>query len=172
MRILSQRHNTSTDHSPGFRPRKPGSNTLVALRHKIIIFTCARLNICGTVERIKHLRIPALAKMLFLIPASTFAVFVPYSMLVGWNLITLFVFWFVIMPWTMMLFANLWSRGKNVEVNALVGMMVFYAFFSFMTYKVIDYGEWNPVTLSFCYNLVIMAAVIWSNQADKKAVKI
>ena len=70
----------------------------------------------------------------FLTALSLFVVLVPYSLFLGWNLITTLFFWFILLP----IVANLTSyffRSPDNLVAAVLGEVLFYAFMIFMIYK-------------------------------------
>jgi len=61
-------------------------------------------------------------------------VFAPFSLLAGWNIVTLLVFWFVIVPWIAVYIPGKASQNKNHLLESLVGLVLFYSFMMFLIY--------------------------------------
>lgn len=66
---------------------------------------------------------------------GAFLIFAPFSLLMGWNLLTLLLFWFVIVPWIAIFLPAKISRNKGHLTESLAGLILFYAFMVFLIYE-------------------------------------
>ena len=70
-----------------------------------------------------------------IVPSCIFLVLVPYSVIAGWNGLTLFIFWFLLCP-ALTLYLNALLLRKSYRIwKALISMVAFYGFMVFMIYK-------------------------------------
>jgi hypothetical protein len=72
---------------------------------------------------------------IMLLPVILFAVLAPFSMFVGWNLFTMLLMWFIVMPFIAVNFSTILKLRGNHLVQALAGLIIFYGFMVFMIYK-------------------------------------
>lgn len=93
------------------------------------------------------------------IPVVLAIVFVPYSMLIGWNLITLFIFWFVITPALTIYFPTRISNNKNHLFESLVGLIMFYALMVFIIYDHYQTDYFQIMMLSCVINMVMISVI-------------
>lgn len=96
-----------------------------------------------------------------IVPAGLTLVLIPYSMLIGWNLATLVLFWFLIIPGLTLYLPTLVSNNKSHLLESLVGLVIFYSFMVFMTYKLYDTDHFKVMMVSCMVNaiVVLMSAV-------------
>ena len=72
---------------------------------------------------------------LFSVPVLLFILLLPFSFLTGWNMATLIIYWFFVTPFVAEYVPTIFSKNKNQLVESLTGMLIFYSFMGFMTYK-------------------------------------
>ncbi len=73
-------------------------------------------------------------KGVLIVPIGIAIILVPLSLLIGWNLVTLIVFWLVITPALTIYLPKLVSKNINHLFESLVGMGIFYALMVLMIY--------------------------------------
>src|ERR1041385_9103251 len=75
-------------------------------------------------------------KMLGVICIATglFAVLALFSFVLGWNLVTLLLFWFVVIPLSVIYIPRLISRADPLITTSLAGLILFYAVMVLMIY--------------------------------------
>ncbi len=70
----------------------------------------------------------------FCVPVGLAVVLVPFSLLIGWNLLSAVIFWLVLTPVLAEHLPTLISRNKNSLAESLTGLLIFYALMVFMIY--------------------------------------
>jgi hypothetical protein len=83
-------------------------------------------------------------------------VFVPFSLLVGWNIFTLFFFWFMTVPALTLYLPAIISRNKNHLLESLTGMIIFYGLMVFMIYDHYQTDYFQVMMVSCGFNLLIV----------------
>jgi hypothetical protein len=68
-------------------------------------------------------------------PVILFILLFPFGFITGWNLTTLVIYWFFLTPFVAEYVPTIFSKDKNQLVESLTGMLIFYSFMGFMTYK-------------------------------------
>ena len=99
-----------------------------------------------------------------IIPIALAVVLVPFSILVGWNLFTLILFWFFIVPAIAILLPSWPSKNKNHVLESLVGLIVFYAIMVFMIYDHAMTDYFQIMILSCVINLVFVYLIGWTRK--------
>lgn len=94
-----------------------------------------------------------------IIPFGLALVLVPYSLLIGWNLLTLLLFWFVILPILTLYLPTKVSRNTNHLVEALSGLMIFYAIMVFMIYDHYQSDFFQLMILSLLINAGLVTGI-------------
>ena len=100
-----------------------------------------------------------------IVPVVLAIVFIPYSMLIGWNLITLFLFWFVITPALTIYFPTRTSKNKNHLIESLMGLIIFYALIVYMIYEHYQSDYFQIMILSWVINVILISVVTRTNKA-------
>ncbi|MBT3208038.1 MAG: hypothetical protein HN704_08015 [Bacteroidetes bacterium] len=72
---------------------------------------------------------------IFVVIASLSAVLVPYSLLFGWNVISVIVFWFFLVPLVSIAAARFYFNEKKQYLVSIVGCFLFYMCMLFMIYE-------------------------------------
>ena len=70
-----------------------------------------------------------------IVPVGLAIMLAPFSILIGWNLITAILFWLVLTPGLTIFLPPLVSRNKSHLFESLVGLTVFYSFMVFTVCK-------------------------------------
>ena len=66
---------------------------------------------------------------------SLVGILVPYSLLLGWNLITSLLFWFILVPLISILSSRFYNKISKNWIAAIIGCIVFYLLMVFMIYS-------------------------------------
>ena len=99
-----------------------------------------------------------------IVPFGLAIVFVPFSILIGWNLITLILFWLVLTPGLTIYLPPIVSSNKNHLFESLVGLTIFYAIMVFMIYDHYKTDYFQIMILSFVINLILVSVVTWTRR--------
>jgi hypothetical protein len=104
---------------------------------------------------------------LLLIQVCIMLVLVPYSTFLGWNGLTLFGFWFIILPVLSIYLSSRFLGKKTGVLHAMAVLVFFYSFMVFMIYKHFQTDFFAVMMISMFWNLLIMTFV-WLTEADDK----
>lgn len=107
-------------------------------------------------------------KSISLVFVGLLILLIPYSLLLGWNLLTLFVFWFALVPAAAVKIPTLFSGRDHSLFESLVGLLLFYVFMVFMTYKLYDTGYFQVMLFGLFINLIVFF-VLWKDRARTTA---
>ena len=99
-------------------------------------------------------------KVAILIPLCVFVVLAPYSFLLGWNGITLIVFWFFVVPGVILYLSSRFFKDSGVTGKAMVSLITFYSIMVFMTYKHFQSDYFAVMLFSFLFNSLVMGLVM------------
>lgn len=91
-------------------------------------------------------------------------VLVPFSLLIGWNLISLFLFWFVISPGLTIYLPTMVSGNRFHLFESLAGFVIFYAVMVFMIYDHFKTDYFQIMMLSFAINLILVSSICWTSR--------
>ena len=100
-------------------------------------------------------------KRILIVPVGLVIVLVPFSIWIGWNLVTLILFWFVITPGLTIYLPTLIANNKNYLVEALVGLIIFYAIMVLMIYDHYKTDYFQIMIVSCVINLILVSAIHW-----------
>jgi hypothetical protein len=102
---------------------------------------------------------------ILVLPIMLFTFFVPFSLFIGWNLFTLGLFWFVVIP---IIAVNsspiLKIRGSRL-LQAVGGLIIFYAVMVFMIYEHFHTDYFFVMMVSAGVNLIVIvvASLNWKS---------
>jgi len=99
-----------------------------------------------------------------IVPFGLAIVLAPFSILIGWNLMTLILFWLVVIPGLTIYLPTLVSRNKNHLVESLVGLTIFYAIMVFMIYDHYKTDYFQIMILSCVINLILVSVLTWTRR--------
>ena len=98
------------------------------------------------------------------VPIALVAVLIPFSMLIGWSLLTAILFWFLIVPTIAMHLPNKISRNKGHLIETLSGLIIFYAFMVFMIYDHFKTDLFQIMIVSCVVNLILVSLITWARR--------
>tara|TARA_A100000171_G_scaffold34837_1_gene33333 strand:+ start:748 stop:1101 length:354 start_codon:yes stop_codon:yes gene_type:complete len=96
------------------------------------------------------------------IPLVMTIILIPYSILIGWYMASMVVFWFVLIPLVSYLVPTKIFKSTKPMKESIIGLTIFYALMTFMIYEHSDFLQLMMV--SFVVNLLILFFI----QLDKK----
>ncbi|WP_339606625.1 hypothetical protein [uncultured Roseivirga sp.] len=96
------------------------------------------------------------------IPLAMVIILIPFSLLIGWNMASMVVFWFVLIPLVSYLVPTKVFKSTKPMKESIIGLTIFYALMTFMIYEHSDFLQLMMV--SFVVNLLILFFI----QLDKK----
>jgi hypothetical protein len=95
------------------------------------------------------------------VPLGLAITLVPFSMVIGWNLLTLILFWFVLTPGLATYLPAMLSNNRNHLFESQVGLIIFYGIMVFMIYDHYKTDYFQIMILSCLVNLVVVSAIHW-----------
>jgi len=99
-----------------------------------------------------------------IVPIALAAVLMPFSILVGWNLFTMILFWSFVVPAIAILLPSWLSENKNHVFESLVGMIGFCAIMVFMIYDHFKTDYFRVMVLSCAINIFFICLITWANR--------
>jgi hypothetical protein len=94
-----------------------------------------------------------------IVPFGLAVVLAPYSMIIGWNLLTLVLFWLVFTPALTIYLPILVSSNKGHLFESVVGLTLFYAIMVFMIYDHYKTDYFQFMILSCAINLILVSVI-------------
>lgn len=104
-----------------------------------------------------------------IVPFGLAILLAPYSMLIGWNLMTMVLFWLVLTPTLTIYLPTLVSRNKNHLLESVLGMTIFYALMVFMIYDHYKTDTFQFMIWSSVINLILVSVIIWIRTPETKS---
>ena len=98
-------------------------------------------------------------KGILIVPLGLSIVLIPFSMIIGWNLVTLILFWFLIIPALTLYLPAKVSGNRNHVWVSLLGLIIFYAIMVFMIYDHYETDYFQVMILSGIINLFVVTAI-------------
>ncbi|MFH6604361.1 hypothetical protein ACEZ3G_12790 [Maribacter algicola] len=102
-------------------------------------------------------------KGMVIIPIGLAIILVPFSILIGWNVVTLFLFWFILIPGVIIYLPTKVSSKKHHLFKSLAGLVVFYAIMIFMIYEHYKTDYFSVMIISSIINLISIFVFAWAN---------
>lgn len=93
------------------------------------------------------------------VPIALSIVMIPFSLLIGWNLITMVVFWLVITPALSYFLPGLVSGNKSRLLKSLSGLLIFYCIMVLMIYDHSKSDYFRVMALSGLINLATVSLI-------------
>jgi hypothetical protein len=108
-------------------------------------------------------------KGILIVPIGLAIVLVPFSILIGWNLITLTLFWLAITPAVTIYLPTVVSNNKNHLFESLVGLLIFYTIMVFMIYDHYKTDYFKVMILSCVINFIFVSVITWTRSSRTQA---
>lgn len=100
------------------------------------------------------------------VPIGLFILLVPFSLLIKWNLLTLVLFWFVLIPVLSIYLPGKVSKTKNHLFESLAGLMIFYGVMVFMIYDHHQSDYFQLMMISCLINLIVVSGVTYLRSSN------
>ena len=95
-----------------------------------------------------------------IVPVGLTIVLIPYSLLIGWSLITAFPFWFVITP-ALAIYLPFKTLGDNgYFFQSFIGLILFYGLMVFMIYDHYETDHFQIMIFSGMVNLILVSMIM------------
>ena len=105
--------------------------------------------------------------MVFAIPLCIFLVLAPYSLLVGWKVFTVLLFWLIIVPGVALFLNVKLLKETKPGWKVVVGLTSFYGFMIMMTYQHHATDYFAVMMFSFVWNLLMIMVVMLSDRTSR-----
>lgn len=105
----------------------------------------------------KEFRVKSLRSVLTAIGIAI--AFIPFSLLIGWNIFTMVLFWLVLTPFLAIYIPKLKSRNTSHLKESLAGLTLFYAAIIFMIYEHYKSDYFQMMIVSYVINVIMIVAV-------------
>ena len=110
-------------------------------------------------------------KGIFVVPLAITIVLVPFSLLIGWNLATLFLFWFVMIPIMALYLPRRISKNKDHLLESVAGVIIFYSLMVFMIYKQYQTDYFKVMIASLIFNLILVTLASRVDELNERLTK-
>ena len=107
-------------------------------------------------------------KRTFIVPIVLAILLVSFSTLIGWNLMTLFLFWFILIPILAVYLSNIISKNNNHLTESLAGLVIFYGGMVFMIFDHYRSDYFKIMLLSGLINLVLITVISFTIPSPKQ----
>jgi hypothetical protein len=97
---------------------------------------------------------------ILVLPIVLFTFFVPFSLFIGWNLFTLMLFWFVVIPIIAVNSSPILKIKGNRLLQTVGGLIIFYSMMVFMTYEHFHTDYFFVIMVSAGVNLIIVVLAV------------
>ncbi|MEQ1587308.1 MAG: hypothetical protein ABL895_15570 [Cyclobacteriaceae bacterium] len=104
----------------------------------------------------------------FIVILTLFIVLVPFSFLMGWNLITLFLFWFILVPAVSIYLPAKILKSEDWLIQAFGGLVSFYVVMVFMISKHYQTDYFKIMIVSGGVNLVVVAGFFLAKKLNQQ----
>lgn len=116
---------------------------------------------CTLMNPVMNMKSKDILKATLIVPFCLILVLIPYSMLIGWNLFTGVLFWYVITPALTIYLPGIFLKNRNHLLESLVGLLIFYALMVFMIYEHYKTDYFKVMMVSLVVNMMVIALFMW-----------
>jgi len=86
-------------------------------------------------------------------------IMVPFSFIIGWNLISILIFWFLIVPLVSITVPYIIRANERRQFQSIIGMILFYGIMIFMIYNQSATDYFKLMAVSGVVNLVLLIGI-------------
>jgi len=98
------------------------------------------------------------------VPIALSVVLIPFSLLIGWNLATMILFWLLIVPIIAIYLPIRVSKNKSHLFESLIGLIIFYAIMVWMIYDHFKTDYFKIMILSCLVNMFLICLITWASR--------
>lgn len=96
-----------------------------------------------------------------LIPLCLGIILIPFSILFGWNLVSLIIFWLVITPFISIFLPGKISNNSSHFFESLAGLVIFYSIMVFLIHEHFKTDYFQFMMLSLGINVLLILFSSW-----------
>lgn len=96
---------------------------------------------------------------IFVVPIGLAITLILFSLSIGWDPVTLFSFWFLLVPVLTLYLPTLLLRSKNNVFDSLFGLIIFYGLMIWMIYEHYQTDYFQIMIVSLVINIVIVFVI-------------
>jgi len=100
-------------------------------------------------------------KQTIIIPLASFILLALFSFSFGWNIFSLFLFWFVLIPVVASFLPIVFSKSEDYLHRSIIGLSIFYAFMVLMIYEHFQSDYFMIMIISLFCNIAAVAGITW-----------
>ena len=105
---------------------------------------------------------------------SLVTILVPYSLILGWNLFTSILFWFVLVPLISILTARFYDNPEKQSLAGIIGCLFFYLVIIFMIYSSYQSDQFKLMIVSIFSSLffiwILNRAIRWKDFGEEHSI--
>ncbi len=90
---------------------------------------------------------------------SLVLILIPFSLIIGWNLLSAVIFWFLIVPLITIAFPYLIQANKQHQMQSIIGIIFFYGAIVLMIYMQSATDFFKVMAVSGVVNLVLILGI-------------
>ena len=99
-----------------------------------------------------------------MVPIALSVVLIPFSILIGWNLATMILYWLLIVPTIAIYLPTKVSKNKSHLFESLIGLVIFYALMVWMIYDHFKTDYFQIMILSCVINIFFICVITWASR--------
>lgn len=93
------------------------------------------------------------------VPIGIALVLIPFSLLIGWNIVTVLIFWFILTPVITVYLPRLVSKRKNMLAESIAGILISYAIMFFMIFDHYQTDMFFMIMVSCGFNMLVITMI-------------
>lgn len=105
-------------------------------------------------------------KVLLTILAGLIVMFLAFSLIIGWNIVTLFIFWIIIVPISVIFAPIAVSNKTNHFFESIAGLVIFYGLVIFLIYNHYQSDYFQFMMWSGAINLMVVSIVTYQKKVS------
>ena len=102
------------------------------------------------------------------IPLAMVIILIPFSLLIGWNIASMVIFWFLLIPLVSHLIPRKVFKSTNPMKESIIGLTIFYALMTFMIYEHSDFLQ--LMMISFVVNILVTFFIQFDKKVNREVV--
>jgi hypothetical protein len=110
-----------------------------------------------------------LLKGIFAVLIGLAIVLIPFSIFIGWNLLTLLLFWFVVIPTLTIYLPTRVSKNRSHLLESVSGLTIFYGVMVLMIYEHYQTDYFRIMGISCLLNLAFVAMFTFTGSPKTQA---
>jgi len=107
-----------------------------------------------------------------LVPVGLFLVLVPFALFIGWNLITLLVFWFAVVPLLTLYLPHVVFRSQRHVYESLGGLYIFYCATMLLIYGHYKSDFFELMMVSWLVNTFAVLAISTATKKHGEGIQV